>query len=174
MLGAGITNIRKRSVNQVNMSSKASKYERLRAARLAAIQASFQMESTGQSSQSMIEEFKRFRIDSGDYPVKLHEPLFQDLVQAVQDWKKDVHDILSKNLIEGWTPDRLDSVLRAILRIAIAEMLENPMKTPAPVIISEYVDLTRGFFGEEQVSYVNKALDQIARSLHLPLKKETC
>lgn len=153
------------------MSSKPSKYERLRAARLAAVQASFQMTDRAQESQSVSDEFKRFRFDTGDYPVKIQEPFFFALVRSVQKRTDDIYSILNQNLTEGWTLERLDSVLRIILTVAIAEMLENPLKVPAPVIISEYVEITRGFFGEEQVSYVNKALDQIARSLNLPLKK---
>ncbi len=153
------------------MSSKPSKYERLRAARLAAVQASFQMADRDQGSQSVSDEFKRFRFDTGDYPVKLQESLFLALLGIVQKRAADIHSILNENLTEGWTVERLDSVLRIILTVAIAEMLENPLKVPAPVIISEYMEITRGFFGEEQVSYVNKALDQIARALDLPLKK---
>lgn len=153
------------------MIKRTSSYQRVRASRIAAVQGIYQMTYSGQTSSSFIEEFTFYRFRTGDYPYKLHEPTFRSLVFSSNKHSWTIQTIMVSTLINGWTLERVDSVFRSILTVAIAELLDNPTIKPAPVLISEYVDLSRSFFNEEKAFYVNRVLDCIARFLVLQLEK---
>ena len=65
--------------------------------------------------------------------------------------------------VEHWRPERIGVVERAILRLAVHELLTQ--RAPAPVVIDEAIRLARWFAGSRAPAFVNGVLDAIARRL---------
>ncbi len=137
------------------------------AARLAAIQALYQMELTGTDANIVTEEFIRHRLGGegeDETRVAANEALFRDLLLASVRRQVEIDNLINGALATDWTLARLDSTLRALLRAATAELLTRP-DTPHRVIINEYVELAHDFFGGEEPGFVNGILDRLAREL---------
>ncbi|WP_120009259.1 transcription antitermination factor NusB [Teichococcus vastitatis] len=138
--------------------------------RVAAIQALFQSEQSGEAAESVIDQFVRHRIgpdaggfDDGRVP-QADVPLFAGVVRGVARQAEALDAILAGHLAETWTVARLDPVLRALLRAAAFE-LSSGSQPPARVVINEYMDIAHGFFGGDEPRFANGVLDAMARSL---------
>lgn len=90
--------------------------------------------------------------------------LFCQLVRGTAHDLKRVDDVVKSALSNDWPWDRLEALLRAILRVAVFELMERP-KTPVRVVIKEYVDLTASFYSGPERGMVNAVLDRLARVL---------
>lgn len=135
------------------------------AARLAAVQALYSMEITGVSVVEALDEFQE-RQDS-EPRRGMAEPdgdLLAFLLHGVQADMQSLDDLIGQALSRDWTVDRLESVLRAILRAGAFEMKARP-QTPVRVVISEYVDVAKAFYAASEPGLVNAVLDKIARQL---------
>lgn len=148
-----------------------STFEARRVSRLAAVQALFQIEYTQSATLAVIQEFIEYRFKSDEYPCQPDDSLFKALVLKTMDRREDVLRLIDANLSQPWTYLTLEPVLRAVLQSGALELLESLSKTPAPVIISEYIDITKGFLGHQEAQLTNAVLDKIARALDLPMKK---
>ena len=155
----------------MNSSKSRTSFESARAARLAAIQALFQISSSGRPPQIVIQEFIDHRLDSEEYPYPPDQILFKKLVERTCERENDLMPLIDANLSEPWSVNSLESVLREILKLGCLELLESITPLPVPVVISEYIDLTKGFFGPTEGHLTNAVLDRIARALGLPLTK---
>lgn len=151
---------------------KGSRFERARVARLAAVQAIFQIGYQRGNASKIIDEFVAHRLQDPEYPYPADQALFLKIMQAVQANQDEIQTLLTQNLKKDWAIERLDPVLAAILTAGIAELMQKDSKVAAPIIISEYVDVAKGFFQGQENGYVNKVLDQIAQHFGLPLKKK--
>lgn len=151
---------------------KGSRFERARLARLAAVQAIFQLSFEHAVPEKVIQSFLSQRLAKEDYPFLPDADLFLKIMNEGQSKKSEIHDHVKQCLKQGWSADRLDPVLAAILTAAITELIVKDPSVSAPVIISEYVDITKGFFQGQEPAYINKALDQVARELKLPLTRK--
>ncbi|MCS6932642.1 MAG: transcription antitermination factor NusB [Acetobacteraceae bacterium] len=140
-------------------------------ARIAAVQALFQAEQTGEPHEAVIDQFIRHRIglpgpggfEDGRVP-KADVPLFAAIVRAAAAHAETLDSIISAHLAAGWPLQRLDPVLRALLRAACAELWSGP-EPPARIVIKDYLDVAHGFFGGEEPRFANGVLDAIARHL---------
>lgn len=136
-----------------------------RAARLAAVQALYQMEIGGRGASSVIREFRDHRFgaaDEGAEFVEADEDFFDSLVSGVVEKQAKVDPTIDSLLAEGWRMERLDATVRAILRVAGYELFERK-DVPARVVIDEYVDVANAFFEGAEPKFVNAALDRCAR-----------
>ena len=148
--------------------------EKLHSARVAAVQALYQIEQSGHPSNTVIKEFLEHRINISQDPkadVTVDTKLFQNIVNATDENKNKIDDLIKGSLAEDWSLERLDSVLRAILRAACAEFFMGKTKKAA-IIINEYVNVTHQFFSNKEPKFVNGILDRIARSLDLEISSE--
>lgn len=137
------------------------------AARLAAVQALYQIDHSGAPASIVLEEFLRYRLgDSFDTEkdVAPDKSLFTQLVRGVTGRSAEFDEMIVAALSDRWTLDRLEYILRAILRAGVYE-LDSRSKTPTRVIISEYVDVAHAFYQGQEPGMVNGILDRIARSL---------
>jgi N utilization substance protein B len=137
------------------------------AARLAAVQALYQIDHSRARPDDVLEEFLRFRLgDSFDteHDVAPNRTLFTELVRGVSAHGTDLDEIIAGALSNKWTIDRLEFILRAILRAGVYE-IQARTGTPARVVISEYVDVTHAFYDGQEPGMVNGILDRIARVL---------
>jgi N utilization substance protein B len=134
------------------------------ASRLAALQALYQLEITGNAPDDVIEEFIEHRFsripEAGS--TKHDEAFFSDLVHGVLKHQIEIDLSIAKSLAQGWTLARIDSILRALLRAASYELVAR-RDVPAKVVIDEYVELARDFFDGDEPGFVNAVLDRLAR-----------
>ena len=135
-----------------------------RAARLAAIQALYQMELAGEDAETVAEEFSawRFGREPEITPGEPDEIFFGDIVRGVPHRQDEVDAAISGCLASDWRLARVDSILRAILRAGAYELIARS-DVPAKVVIDEYVELSHAFFSGEEPAFVNAALDRLAR-----------
>ena len=136
-------------------------------ARLAAVQALYQMEVARTDARDVIDEFTRHRFHGEAekaYYDHTDEVFFRDLVLGVVGKQREVDPLIGMHLAKGWRLARIDSILRAILRSASYELVER-RDVPAKVIINEYVDIAHAFFGNDEPGVVNGILDAVAREV---------
>lgn len=156
----------------VKKNRRGSPFERARMARLAAVQAFYQMIQQEQSSATVITEFMSLRFNGEDYIVQPDPVLFQKLVSSAHKRETEIFDLIKASLNKDWQYERLEYVLKAILCIASAELLDHLTDVPAPVIITEYVDITRSFYAGKETSFMNGYLDRLARNLDYPMARQ--
>lgn len=135
------------------------------ASRLAAVQALYQMELGGTSIEEVLAEFETWRLGQevdGDTYRDADAAFFRDLVRGVVADQRELDARIHENLVEGWPLARLDVTLRSILRAAAWE-LSAKRDVPARVVITEFVDVAKAFFGGDEPRVVNGVLDTLAR-----------
>ncbi|HET6971088.1 MAG TPA: transcription antitermination factor NusB [Phenylobacterium sp.] len=136
-------------------------------ARLAAVQALYQMEVSSIGVEHVIREFTEHRFDRDIEGVTLaaaDEAFFAELVRGVVSEQKRVDAAIAKRLAEGWRLERLDATVRAILRAGTYE-LTHRADVPTEVAIDEYVEVAKSFFEGTEPGFVNGALDAVARDV---------
>jgi N utilization substance protein B len=146
-----------------------------RAARLAAVQAIYQMELTGVDAETVADEFVEHRLASDPDIKAIGTPdaeFFGAIVRGVPHHQEEIDAAISKCLSSTWKLERVDSILRAILRAGAFEFIAR-RDVPAKVVIDEYVDLAHAFFSGEEPSFVNAALDKMAHRKRAPEFGET-
>jgi N utilization substance protein B len=135
-----------------------------RAARLAAVQAIYQMELTGLDAETVADEFIEHRLSS-DPDIRAvgtpDEEFFGAIVRGVPHHQTEIDNAIAKCLASGWKLGRVDSILRAILRAGAYEFIARP-DVPARVVIDEYVDVAHAFVEGEDSAFVNAVLDKMA------------
>jgi N utilization substance protein B len=134
-------------------------------ARLAGVQALYQMETGGAGTEAVIREFHDHRFDrdlEGDRLAPADEAFFADLVRGVVSEQGPIDAAIRRRLAEGWRLERIDSTARAILRAGAFELIRRP-EIPAEVVIDEYVEIAKSFFDGPEPAFVNAALDAICR-----------
>jgi N utilization substance protein B len=148
------------------------------AARLAAVQALYQMDLTQKDLNAVLAEFIVHRLE-GEGHLPDYEGadvgFFRDIVSGVVQSQESIDPVIASYLAEGWRLSRIDSILRAILRAGVYELLNRP-DVPARAAINEYVNVAHAFFGGEEPGVVNGLLDGVARQkrkheLSSPVKK---
>jgi len=136
-------------------------------ARLAAVQALYQMDMAETDLNEVIDEFKthRLNIDAEDGAVAGGDvEHFARVLNGVVKRQLELDPMIDQQLATGWRLLRVDAILRAILRAGGFELLELT-DVPARVVISEYIDVARAFFEGDEPRVVNGVLDQAARKL---------
>jgi N utilization substance protein B len=128
-----------------------------RAARLAAVQALYQLDMNEGTPKQVIAEFETLRLDE-----HADRELFADLVSGTMARVAELDAEIGRLLTEGWTVERLEMVLRAILRAGTYELLAR-LDVPPRVAINEYVEIAHSFFGGREPSLVNGVLDRLAK-----------
>lgn len=137
------------------------------AARLAAVQALYQIEASGETPERVITQFLSERLDEEIDELSLSgadRKLFSSLVLEVSAATRSLDGLLAPYLPQEWVLERVEPLLRAILRAAAYELQSAP-KVPAKVAIAQYVAVTEAFHDPQETGFVNKLLDRLARSL---------
>ncbi|WP_170450342.1 transcription antitermination factor NusB [Ruegeria arenilitoris] len=135
------------------------------AARLYAVQALFQMEQSGQTTEQVVNEFLDHRFGAvyeGDEMLEGDSTLFRKLVDDAVNYQAPIDQMTDRALVAKWPISRIDPTLRALFRAAGAELSQSD--TPPKVVITEFVDVARAFFSEgKEPKFVNAVLDHMAR-----------
>ncbi|WP_185983209.1 transcription antitermination factor NusB [Aureimonas mangrovi] len=135
------------------------------AARLAAVQALYQMDVGGTGLLETMAEHENFRLGQeldGDTYREADAAWFRDIVSGVVRGQKTIDPLVHSSLTADWPLSRLDTTLRAILRAGAYE-LTNRQDVPMAVIVAEYVDIAKAFYTDDEPRLVNAVLDRVAR-----------
>ncbi len=143
--------------------------------RLAAVQANYELDMVGGDAAAVLAEFTGRRwhqaatadaggeiSDNGE--ATLDQAFFEDLLTGTVREQSAIDDLIRSTLTKQDSFDRLESLVRAILRVAAYE-LAHRVDVPVKVVLSEYVELARDFFDGSQVKLINGVLDALARSV---------
>ena len=136
-------------------------------ARLATVQALYQMDLAETDLVEVIEEFKQHRLGEGpggEGMADADQEHFAAVLRGVVRRQREIDPLIDQQLATGWRLVRIDSIVRAILRAATFELIDMP-DVPPRVVISEYIEVARAFFEGDEPKLVNGVLDQLARKL---------
>ena len=137
------------------------------AARLAAVQALYQQEMEGTPVARLLKEFHDHRLGATIEDEQYHEAertFFDDIVSGVDSRRSDIDQAITGKLATGWTLERLDRPMRALLRAGTYELIARA-DVPVGSVISEYVDVAHAFFDKRESGFVNGLLDAIAKEV---------
>ncbi len=141
------------------------KANRRGAARLAAVQALYQMDIAGAGLDDVFAEFESHWLGNeveGETYLPAEAAFFRDVVSGVVRDQARLDPLIDEALSKGWPLKRIDAILRAVLRAGSYE-LEHRKDVPGRVVVSEYVDVAHAFVEKDRTGMVNAVLDQIAR-----------
>lgn len=136
------------------------------AARLAAVQALYQIELSDSSPANVVGEFIKHRLGhegEGDSFGEADEGLFATLVEGTCARRDELDRHIAAALTPDWPLERLEIILRSILRAGAYEILARP-EVPVRVAISEYLDIAHAFFAGKEPGLINGVLDRLART----------
>jgi N utilization substance protein B len=143
------------------------KANRRGAARLAAVQALYQMDIAGTGLADILAEFERHwlgnEVDGSKY-LPAEAAFFREIVAGTVREQRRLDPIIDKALERGWPLKRVEALMRAVLRAGTYE-LDQRLDVPARVVISEYVDVANAFMDQNETGMVNAVLDQLGRQL---------
>lgn len=137
------------------------------AARLAAVQALYQMEMEGTALRPLLHEFHQHRLGATIDGVEFADAevaFFDDLVSGVDARRGEIDGLVSAKLAKGWSLERLDRPMRQILRAGTYELIARA-DVPVGSVISEYVDVAHAFYDKRETAFVNGLLDAVAKDV---------
>lgn len=143
------------------------------AARLAAVQALYQMDVGGTGVMEVVAEYEAHRLGQevdGETYLKADPSWFRSIVAGVVRDQTKIDPLVRSALQEDWPLSRLDTTVRAILRAGTFEILERK-DVPVAVIVTEYVEIARAFFEHDEPKLVNAVLDRIAKQVRGEAKR---
>ncbi len=153
------------SPDRKDVSKDSRKANRRGAARLAAVQALYQMDIAGTDLNDILAEFESHRLGNevdGDKYLPAEAAFFRDIVRGVVADQRKLDPAIDQALAKGWPLKRVEALLRAVLRAGCYELVSKT-DIPARVIVSEYVDVANAFVDRDETGMVNAVLDMLAR-----------
>jgi len=148
-------------------AKQARKANKRGAARLAAVQALYQMDLAGTGLNEINAEFESHwlggEVEGAQY-LPAEAAFFRDIVAGVVREQTRLDPLIDAVLSKGWPLKRIEAVLRAVLRAGAYE-LACRTDVPARVVMAEYVDVAAAFVDEEETGMVNAVLDQLAHRM---------
>ena len=135
------------------------------AARLAAVQALYQLEMEGTAIAPLLHEFHQHRLGAtieGATYAEAEQSFFDDVVRGVEARRAEIDRLVTAKLAKGWVLERLDRPMRAILRAGTYELIARP-DVPVASVITEYVDVAKAFYNRKESGFVNGLLDAVAK-----------
>lgn len=137
------------------------------AARLAAVQALYQQEMEAIPLRQLLQEFHDHRLGAIIEEAEYHQAerdFFDDIVTGAIARRDDIDMAIAAKLASGWSLERLDRPMRAILRAGAYELIARP-DVPIASVISEYVDVAHAFYNKRESGFVNGLLDSIGKEV---------
>lgn len=134
-------------------------------ARLAAVQALYQLEMEGTPLAQLLHEFHQHRLGATIEDVTYapaEVTFFDDIVRGVDARRDEIDALIVARLSEGWSLERLDKPMRQILRAGTYELIARA-DVPTGTVISEYVDVAKAFYDKRESGFVNGLLDAVAK-----------
>ncbi len=151
----------------MNMPSKSQSRS---TARLAAVQALYQLQMEATPLPKLIDEFHQHRlgreVDDEDHEGEVFADaevdFFDDLVRGVDARRDEIDALIVAKLADGWTLARLDKTMLQVLRAGAYELMARH-DVPKASAINEYVDVAKAFFDDREAKFVNGVLDAVSK-----------
>jgi len=161
-----------------NETTKNEKISHRNSARIAAVQALYEIDVTGAPVDSVLGEFmtqrwKNASKDDDGTPIELpsfDKELLKDIIEGVSEGQGEFDTLIAEKLSAPWTMERLELLVRAILRAGTYELVRR-IDIPKRVVINEYVNVAHAFFVENEPSMINGVLDKLAQEIRVHEKK---
>jgi N utilization substance protein B len=137
------------------------------AARLAAVQALYQLEMESTPLRVLLHEFHQHRLGATIEDVEYADAevdFFDDLVAGVDARREEIDALITTKLASGWSLERLDKPMRQILRAGTYELLARA-DVPTASVISEYLDVAHAFYDKREAGFANGLLDAVAKAV---------
>jgi transcription antitermination protein NusB len=137
------------------------------AARLAAVQASYQRSMESTPTAQLLHEFHQHRLGATIEDAEYNEAeieFFDDIVSGSIAREAELDAAIAARLSTGWSLERLDKPMRALLRVATYELLART-DVPVKTVINEYVDVADAFYDKREKGFVNGLLDAVAKDM---------
>ena len=142
--------------------------EARRNTRKIAVQAVFQFFFSKEDINKILEEFCNYRIkEFKNYKKKYDTNFLKKVVVGVHQNEEKITKIIERNLSENWLIDRVDLTMKAIISLAIYELISYE-KIPLQVIINEYVSIANQYLDKRNTGFINGILDNIAKNIRKP------
>jgi len=141
------------------------KANRRGAARLAAVQALYQMDVAGTGLNDILAEFESHWLGQeveGEQYLPAQKTFFRSLLTGVLSEQRRIDPVIDDALSKGWPLKRIETMLRAILRAGAYELV-CVNDVPARVVVTEYADIGSAFLDKEETGMINAVLDQLGR-----------
>lgn len=158
-------------MTKTNESNNEKVKHRRSAARLAAVQALYEIDLVNANINIVIEDFLANRWITSDLNTCSNRDIIEpdkdwliNLVQGVAEGYDKLDSLIKPALSKKWTIERLETIIRVILRSAVFE-LKNKPNVPANVIINEYLNVAHAFFEGPENKLINGVLDRLAKDL---------
>ena len=147
--------------------STATRSKSRSAARLAAVQALYPQVMEGTPTARLLHDGHEHRlgatIEEATY-ADAEQSFFDDLVTGALDRREEIDALVAGKLADGWSLERLDKPMKAILRAGAYELLARP-DVPVATVINEYVDVADAFYDPREKGFVNGLLDALAKQV---------
>jgi transcription antitermination protein NusB len=134
-------------------------------ARLAAVQALYQLDMEKSGIAKLLAEFHAHRLGAEIEDVQYAEAevsFFDDIVSGVDARRTEVDALVESKLGAQWKIGRIDKTMLQILRAGTYELLARP-DVPVATVIAEYIDVAHAFFDAKDAKFVNGLLDSVAK-----------
>ena len=130
-----------------------------------AVQAIFQFFFSKEDVNKILEEFCNFRIkEFKNYKKKYDINFLKNVVTGVSQNERKITKIIECNLSENWLIDRVDLTMKAIISLAIYELISYE-NIPLQVIINEYVTIANQYLDKSNTGFINGILDNVAKNI---------
>lgn len=137
------------------------------AARLGAVQALYQHEMEATPLVQLLHEFHQHRlgatIEDAEY-AEADVDFFDDVVKGTLARRMEIDSLITTKLASGWSLERLDKPMKAILRCGSYELIARA-DVPVAAVITEYVDVAHAFYDKREAGFVNGLLDAIGKDV---------
>ncbi len=137
------------------------------AARLAAVQALYQLDMEKSGIAKLLAEFHDHRLGASIDDVQYagaEVAFFDDIVSGVDARREEIDTLIEGKLGDQWKISRLDKTMLQILRAGTYELIARP-DVPKASVIGEYIDVAHAFFNEKDVKFANGLLDAVAKDV---------
>ena len=143
-----------------------SEESRKSSARLAAVQALYLIELSGRKVDKVVAEFAAGHLPRGseaEIPADFDKELFAAIVQEASVKQEAIDELLRAHLDKAWPFERLEKILKNLLRAGTAEILLG--QVDSPILINDYINVAHGFFAGKEPSLTNAVLDKLAKGV---------
>jgi N utilization substance protein B len=152
---------------EAKRDDKERKANKRGAARLASVQALYQMDLAGTGLNEILAEFESHwlgrEVEGAQY-LPAEAAFFRDVVSGVLREQRLIDPMIDEALEKSWPLKRIEAVLRAAMRAGVYELMHRK-DVPARVVITEYADVAAAFVGRDETGMINAVLDQLARKI---------
>lgn len=137
-----------------------------RVSRIAFVQSVYQFEQTEVPLSQIASQFLTYHFPDKQrsHPERqpANEDFYLELIRGLELHLDEIDNLIVQNLTEEWSFDRIISIMKAVLRCSLYELKHQPL-IPHPVVINEYVEITKMFADDKDVKFINAILDKLSK-----------